>query len=182
MKLLEIEIKAFCDDPGRVREAIKARGGIERKRVVEEDTYYNHPARDFAETDEALRIRNAQGRQVLTYKGPKLSSRSKARIEEEVDISKNGNMHEVLVHLGFRESGRVIKQRELYRLDDMDITIDEVRGLGTFVELEKKGTSIDKIEPQLFAMAEKLGLSRFERRSYLEMLLEKQSPQPPVGE
>ena len=49
--------------------------------------------------------------------------------------------------------------------------MDDVRNLGHFVELEKQGDSKDEIEAELFRLADTLGLERFERRSYLEMLL-----------
>lgn len=174
MDILEIEIKAYCDDDEKVRREISAIGGIALNKVREEDIYYNHPARDFAQTDEALRVRLVGDRAILTYKGPKLSSRSKARIEEEVVISDIFAMKKVLLHLGFKESGRVVKIREHYRIDDIDISIDEVSGLGIFVELEKKGHQTEEIEKKLFDLADKLGLTKFERRSYLEMLLEKE--------
>jgi len=51
----------------------------------------------------------------------------------------------------------------------MEISIDYVDGLGTFVEIEKIGQLKDDIEKELFDIAAKLGLTKFERRSYLEL-------------
>ena len=51
----------------------------------------------------------------------------------------------------------------------MEISVDHVNGLGTFVEIEKTGRLEDNIEKELFDIAAKLGLTKFERRSYLEL-------------
>ncbi|MFN5909679.1 MAG: class IV adenylate cyclase, partial [Planctomyces sp.] len=52
--------------------------------VLEQDEYFNHPARDFRQTDEALRIRRIGGELILTWKGPRLDALSKSRRELEV--------------------------------------------------------------------------------------------------
>jgi hypothetical protein len=46
--------------------------GVVVRPVEETDLYFQHPARDFAASDEALRIRQKAGVCLLTYKGPKL--------------------------------------------------------------------------------------------------------------
>jgi len=171
MDILEIEIKACCDSEEEVVSRISALGGVFDERRTESDVYYNHPGRDFKKTDEALRIRNAGGRTVLTYKGPKIGNKSKTRIEHETAVADTAVMAQILGDLGFVESGRVVKDRSLYHLGGIEICVDRVEGLGLFVELEKKDTDREKVEAELFALAEKLGLTRFERRSYLEMIL-----------
>ncbi|MEM4524643.1 MAG: class IV adenylate cyclase, partial [Archaeoglobaceae archaeon] len=47
------------------------------------DLYFSHPCRDFAETDEALRIR-VEKKIKMTYKGPKVDEETKTR--EEVNL------------------------------------------------------------------------------------------------
>jgi adenylate cyclase, class 2 len=171
MELLEIEIKAYCDNEDDVLSRIQALGGRLVERRTERDAYFNHPGRNFKKTDEALRIRDTGDSAVLTYKGPKIGNRSKTRIEHEAGIDDAAGLAEILRDLGFVESGRVVKDRRLYTIEGIEICLDRVEGLGLFVELEKKHTNREKIETELFALAEKLGLSRFERRSYLEMIL-----------
>jgi adenylate cyclase class 2 len=136
----------------------------------ENDTYFNHPHRDFRKSDEALRLRLCQNCSILTYKGPRLSGRAKTRVEYEVPVGDMETMRKVLTSLGFIESGRVFKEREKYRLRDIEIAIDSVEGLGDFVELEKRGIDREKAEEELFALAIELGLERFETKSYLELL------------
>ena len=171
MEKLEVEIKAYCDDVHEIRKGITSLGGEPLGSRVETDIYYNHPSRNFAETDEALRIRTADRKRILTYKGPKIGTRSKTRIEKEVAVDDFDNMNDILVHLGFIETGRVNKTREGYKLEEVHICIDSVDGLGNFVELEKISAEKEETEDRLFDLAAKLGLSRFERRSYLELVL-----------
>ena len=74
----------------------------------------------------------------------------------------------------------VEKNRETYILDGVTVCLDNVKGLGGYVETELFGSEAEMIASEIelarnrvLGMMEKLGLSEFERRSYLEMLLEK---------
>lgn len=171
--MLEVEIKAYCDSPDAVREKILVCGAAFRARYAEHDVYYNHPSRDFAVTDEALRIRCQNEKTMVTYKGPKLSACAKTRFEQETDISSFEDMTIIFEKLGFCQSGEVKKIRDEYTFGNIHICIDTVDNLGVFVELEEIGENHKRIESELFALAEKIGLYKFERRSYLEMCLEK---------
>ena len=63
---LEIEVKAYAEDLARVEEQLKDMGAVFIAAMCENDTYFNHPKRDFAATDEALRIRVANNFLVTT--------------------------------------------------------------------------------------------------------------------
>lgn len=169
--MLEIEIKSYCDNREEVLQRIISRGGRFKERVIEHDIYFNHPCRDFAVTDEALRIRIVGKRTILTYKGPKIGDKTKTRFEEEVLFDNRASMQTVLLRLGFTPVDEVVKKREIYCIDDVAICVDEVVDLGNFVELEKLGEDKEEIEEELFTLAEELGLHRFETRSYLELKL-----------
>ncbi|HPS59345.1 MAG TPA: class IV adenylate cyclase [Spirochaetota bacterium] len=166
---LEIEIKAWCESHDSVRSLLESAGALLSGTRDEVDIYFNHPARDFAQTDEALRIRSVNGKCRLTYKGPKLSTKSKARVEHETDAGDYESIKSIILSLGFTVSGSVEKKRSIYILNGIEICIDDVAGLGTFIELEKKGQLGRGIEEELFKLAAELGLSRFERKSYLEL-------------
>lgn len=169
--MLEVEIKAYCDHPEKILNRIIALGAKEMSRIDERDVYFNHPSRDFAVTDEALRIRQANADLFMTYKGPKIGEKSKTRYEREIPVEDYEGLRDILLRLGFQEVLEVRKYRVIYLYKGIDICLDDVRNLGHFVELEKQGESKDEIEAELFRLADTLGLERFERRSYLEMLL-----------
>src|ERR1700710_144753 len=79
------------------------------------DVYYAHPSRDFAETDEALRIRSIGEQNFVTYKGPKIDRTTKTRHEIELPLAPGNDgakqFGELLAALGFRVVAEVHKQR-----------------------------------------------------------------------
>ena len=169
--IFEVEVKAPVKDADALINAILKKGAGFLKSETNSDIYYNHPSRDFAETDEAFRIRKVDNKYFFTYKGPKIGTAAKSRIERELEINDYETAREIVSLLGFRETGRVNKQREIYTCGDITICIDNVDGLGVFVEIEKTGPEREPLEKEVIRFASELGISGFERRSYLEMIL-----------
>ncbi|NJE42431.1 class IV adenylate cyclase [Thermococcus sp. GR6] len=177
--MIEIEVKGYADDEvfERVRENFKL-----IRREYHEDTYFQHPCRDFAKTDEALRIRirrfNGHFEALMTYKGPKIDPNSKTRKEIEILLSDPDKHTEILESLGFKEVLTVEKTREKYYVDKgIVIALDEVEGLGKFIEIEALAESEEVVEETVRVLREilaSLGVKKFERRSYLELMLEKE--------
>ncbi|MHC4406827.1 MAG: class IV adenylate cyclase [Planctomycetota bacterium] len=148
----------------------------------EVDRYYAHPARDFASTDEALRIRCVGPRSWITYKGPKIDATTKTRREIELPLSPPASgWEELLEALGFVPVAEVRKGRRKaivpWQGRRVTATLDDVRHVGTFVELELSAVEGD-LEPAkgcLAALARVLELEGSVRESYLELLLESKS-------
>ena len=150
----------------------------------EVDHYFNAPDRDFACTDEGLRLRRVGRANFVTYKGPKRDAQTKTHTEIEVPLCEGDRAAEdfaaLLTCLGYRPVLVVKKSRRIYRLNregfTLEVCLDEVEDLGRFAELE----IIASVERQdlathvLLRTAADLGLSTSERRSYLELLLAKQ--------
>lgn len=145
------------------------------------DTYFAHPLRDFAQTDEALRLRQIGRQHYITYKGPKLDQATKTRREIEIELlmadREPADGHDLLLALGFRPVRQVRKRRQTtvahWQATPIEICLDTVDRLGDFVELEivtdEQGLPAARLAIQAFATD--LGLSKPERRSYLELLL-----------
>lgn len=173
--MIEFELKARVDDLATVRGALAERGGRRDDDRTEHDVYYNHPVRDFARTDEALRVRYAAGRAVMTYKGAKLATtRLKAREELNLAIEDGAILESVLQRLGFRPTAVVRKRREIWTLGEASVALDEVESLGTFVEVEIIGEEGDLgVEERVHAIARSLGVTGEPiTASYLELVLE----------
>ncbi|SDJ24990.1 adenylate cyclase, class 2 [Halovenus aranensis] len=178
--MYEVEMKV----PGnhdRVTEALTDAGATHLGAVRQEDTYYDAPDRDFATTDEALRIRretvDSECRTVVTYKGPLVDDHSKTRSEAETTVDDGESMRAVLEGLGYEPAARVAKDRERYELDDCVVTLDAVEGLGDFVEVERDVPSeadVAAAREQTAGVLETLGLHPDDqiRTSYLDLLLE----------
>ncbi len=180
--MYEVELKFPVTDPAIVWERLTARGAVFGPESVQRDEYFAHPARDFAVTDEALRIRSVDAVNVLTYKGPVIDRLTKTRREVETPFADGpaalAQLRETFLALGFR-SVRVVEKRRREATLDWDgapvtCTWDVVPPLGTFCELERLATEETRsaVANAILNLASSLDLGPSERRSYLEMLLE----------
>ena len=186
---LEVELKFPVPDLGPVVARLVELGAEISPPQEEVDRYYAHPARNFAQTDEALRIRRKGEQCFLTYKGPKLDQSTKTRQEIDLTLPTGPDTFAawdaLLQALGFRPVAEVRKQRRkaflAWQGDRVEISLDEVAELGYFVELELLSDQAgwDSARSAIFELAHRLGLGQSERRSYLELLLEKHTIQPP---
>ncbi len=138
------------------------------------DVYFNSTYRDFRKTDEALRIREINGEIELTYKGPKISTRSKSREEITVKINDKDAMTTILERLGFKPVATLKKLRYSFSAGKFTICLDKVEGLGDFVEVEGINAEEDELLNFVKEFTAKYGiLADQERKSYLELLVEK---------
>jgi len=178
--MYEVELKIeAAHEPVRAR--LDELGATSVGAVVQEDTYYDAPHRSFAETDEALRLRRERSAEqstwstAVTYKGPLLDETSKSREELETGIDDWETADGILDRLGFEAAATVRKDRESFALGDCTVTLDDVKGLGEFVEIEQESEteSIDAVRETVFELARDLGLDPDEqlRTSYLGLLL-----------
>lgn len=150
--------------------------------VEQRDQYFNHPNRDFASTDEALRVRRQRvqdgsltANDQVTYKGPRLDAATKTRIERETGLETPEELIAILEALDFTPAGQVNKTREQYRSASCTICLDTVDQLGEFVEIEadSDADSIDVAENATMHLSDKLGIATQETidASYLGMIL-----------
>jgi adenylate cyclase class 2 len=190
--MLEVEMKFPIVDQAALEGRLQALGARFNLSRVETDRYFNAPDRDFAVTDEALRIRQIEELSVLTYKGPKLDATTKTRTEIEVPLEVGGggaaeNMVGILKHLGYREVAVVRKARTLfhvaYQSFDVEICLDRVEDVGSYAEIEIQATpnQLDTARAAVLSLARELELQDSERRSYLELLLARKLEGEPHG-
>lgn len=139
--MYEVEVKVRADHHA-VRRRLSEVGANLRGTVRQEDVYYDAPHREFGQTDEALRLRrerrNGEWISSLTYKGPRVDDRSKTRQEAESEVTEPEAVAAILEGLGFEPAATVTKDRERYTLDGDVVALDDVDGLGTFVEVERQ--------------------------------------------
>jgi len=174
--MIEVEVKVKSGDD--VERRISVLGGMLIGVEEHIDVYFNHSSRDFKDTDEALRLRKVDSHAELTYKGPRIGSISKTREELTLVVDSFDTCREMLKKLSFTEFIELSKTRKIYRVDGFKINLDDVRGLGKYIEVEAEASSISDIpnvEGRIREILEKLGFreEQFIRKSYLELLLEK---------
>jgi adenylate cyclase class 2 len=128
------------------------------------------------------RIRTAGGKSYVTYKGPKLDATTKTRRELELPLHHSDadgtEFAKLLDALGFQPVASVRKSRRVfhisYRGREVEGALDDVDGVGRFVELEllTDEHNVDAARETIVSLAIELELGQSERRSYLEMLLD----------
>jgi len=187
----EVEQKFPVDDLAPIEAKLAALGAEISEVRVEVDLYFNHPARDFAQTDEALRLRRVGRTNRITYKGPKFDATTKTREELDLPLPEGEATVEafstLLGALGFVTVGQVRKERRKALVDwedrRVEVSLDSVDRLGTFVELELvvPPAEFEAARACIGSLARRLELSESERRSYLRLLLataKKTEPRP----
>jgi adenylate cyclase class 2 len=178
---LEIEQKFAVADLRQVRQSLESLGASFEPPVSQVDSYFRHPNRDFAKTDEALRLRRVGEENCITYKGPKIDKETKTRRELELALEPGQKAFdawaELLEILGFGRVRDVSKTRIpgsiAWEGHEVGLSLDRVDGLGTYLELEilADERGLESAKKRVAGLAEKLGLERSERRGYLDLLL-----------
>lgn len=176
--MIEVEVKAKIDSFDEMEEKLEKIGATKTKREFQQDIYFNSPIVDFAETDEALRIRTTQEDEkeniFITYKGPKIDSKSKTRKEIEMGIDDSQKCSDIFEEIGFRKVRTVRKNRQYYEYENFEISLDDIEGLEPYMEIEiglEDGEDYSEAQDKIFELFEKLGITDgFERTSYLELL------------
>lgn len=178
--MYEVECKLRASHES-VRDRLEGLDAGHSGRVTQVDTYYDAPNRDFASTDEALRIRREtepDGRRIfLTYKGPLLDDEAKTRTEAETQVDNEAELRDILAGLGYDRAATVHKDRDRYKLAECAVTLDTVEDLGEFVEVEYRPPvregDLAKARNAVGDILEELGLDATDviRTSYLGLLL-----------
>ncbi|MES2437106.1 MAG: class IV adenylate cyclase [Patescibacteria group bacterium] len=159
----EIEVKAKVGDFERLKEGLIALGCTLSEPVTQEDTIfinYDRPFIQFSPGDSFLRIRKAKGQIIFTYKkGEELSS-----IEREIIVNDASQLQDIITFLGFRPEVQVKKTRQKTNYLDYEICLDEVEGLGSFVEVEKiTDEDSNKVQDELFEFLQTMGVKKEDR-------------------
>jgi adenylate cyclase class 2 len=181
--MLEIEMKFPAADFSDVQARLEEWAAPHDAPISEEDHYFNAPDRDFARTDEALRLRRIGTANRITYKGPRQPGTAKTRTEIELPLAEGDAAADqfclLLTHLGYRAVAVVRKERTAYHMKrdgfDIEVCLDQVRELGSFVEVEiiAPEDELSQAQQALTEVVRELGLGKSEHRSYLELLLSK---------
>ncbi|MCK9458646.1 MAG: class IV adenylate cyclase [Proteobacteria bacterium] len=188
--MLEVEAKFIVDSFDLLEAKYQFDGP-----VLQRDIYYQHPSRDFMKTGEWFRVRrifkgipcaeNLGCEEIhLCHKGSNQGS-SDVKSRREIEFSVPMDIIELLQILDFAELIRVEKYRRSAVVTPTNdsgeptftITLDEVLGLGKYVEIEMlvlkeefKAGAIEAIND----IAKKLGLTQPEKHGYAKLMLKKE--------
>ncbi len=169
----EVELTFKTDDLGGVRERALSLGFLPEGKKHQKDTFHirQGTARDGSTT--YLRVRSEDGTCRLEY------HKTVSPIEcEETEVSIRGsderNVSYILEEIGYPVLIILEKDRETLRKGEFILTLDDVKGLGTYVEIETRGTESEK-RPALEQVARELGFNPGDAvlAGYVNMLAER---------
>lgn len=188
--MLEVEMKFRLADWAAVVARLSEWGAVALPARKDTDHYFSAPDRDFAQTDEALRIRRIGMANFLTYKGPKIDTATKARVEVELPLADGQENAATAVRflsgLGYRPVAVVAKTRVVYQFTRdgvaMEACFDDVGAVGKYVELEAMTdqAGYEAARAVVLRTAAELGLTDPEQRSYLRLLLDQPAHKTPT--
>ena len=82
-----------------------------------------------------MRLRTVGGRHFFALKQPTINAQS--CVEHETEVADRQAMHEAILHMGFCATVRVIKARRSATVNGVSLCLDDLEGVGTFLELER---------------------------------------------
>jgi adenylate cyclase, class 2 len=171
----EIEAKVRIADPGAFRREMAARGQAAVGTVFEINRLFDTADGALRRSGSALRLREerllegaAPARTLLTFKGPRQTSRVKRRSEFETSVGATEPLVAILQALGYSEAFRYEKRRTIWNVGDCEVVLDELPHLGWFVEVE--GPTEEIVLSRLAGLG--LGDLPLIKESYVGLLVE----------
>lgn len=176
-KQTEIELKFPLLNPEELIQRLNKIAKPEQQNLFQKDTYFVPAHRNFLakeKVNEWLRIRETKNKITLNYKNWYPDGihckEFETNIEDVVALKK------IFESLDFKEIVVVEKLRSIWIYKGVEIAIDEVKDLGSFIELESKiDLDFEDVKKLLYSMLEELkvevGAQDF--RGYPYMLIKK---------
>ena len=163
----EIEVKSWVEKPEPFLAALKTAGIVLGDPVTQDDVIYvtgDWEFTRFMNDRNIIRIRQQNGTTIFTLKRPGVNELDTA-IEEEVTVSDAKTLDRMLKLLEYRPILEVHKTRAKAQHQGMEICLDQVEGIGTFIEVERlvEQGDAEAIQEELFQFLESLDITRENR-------------------
>lgn len=158
----EVEVKYHVQDVEALHLALKSAGIALSAPVVQDDQAYAPDGWSYGDSKlgvSFVRLRAIEGQHTFTLKRPAENALSCDEHETAVDDPEQ--MHNAILAMGFYPTVRIMKTRRTAALPDMSLCLDEVEGIGTFLELERMvpaGTPGEVVQAELAGFVDGLGV------------------------
>jgi len=171
---VEIEVKVKIKDIKQIKSRLKKLGAKYLGTLKQIDTYFLIKQSDRFRSAPRLRVRqDLIGKKArLEYHEPK----DKLTTHEfELEINDAKTAETILKRLGLARETAIQKTRLEYKLGKMNIVLDDVKGLGKFIEVEIINGKRSESKKRIFELLDKLGVDRKNvmDNGYLHMIWEK---------
>ncbi|MCU0245803.1 MAG: class IV adenylate cyclase [Bryobacter sp.] len=142
----ETEVKLAVSGVAVARRLLRGAGfTVARKRHFERNLVFDTPELLLRSRGQLLRVREAGGDSILTYKGPPLPGRHKVREEIETHVESASALIVLLERLGYQPQFVYEKYRTEFRLGDAPgVAVLDETPIGTYLELEGAPRWIDR--------------------------------------
>ncbi len=180
---MEIEVKARVADSAALRTKLEGLGCVFSAPVVQDDTGFVRSVGSmeaFLGNDVFLRIRvQNDGRIIYTAKKPsRFAGDGLAKTEYEVQVNSAEELANILTLSGFVAAVRVRKSRQTAHYGNYEICLDDIEGLGSFIEVELMGeeSEADAAQKGMWEFLETLGIGAEDqvRKGYDILALERE--------
>jgi adenylate cyclase class 2 len=134
----EVEVKYQVADPESLLVALKARGIELGPPALQDDQAYAPDWWAYGDDRDGVpfaRLRTVNGRHTFTVKRPVGNLLSCE--EHETVVADRDQMQAAILAMGFYPTVQIVKVRRTGTLDDMAVCVDELDGLGMFLEVER---------------------------------------------
>jgi adenylate cyclase class 2 len=159
----EVEVKYRIQDSEALLAALKTRGLELGAPVAQDDQAYAPGGWSYGDDRQGVpfaRLRTTGGRHVFTVKRPAENLLSCA--EHETEVADRDQMHGAIMAMGFRPTVRIVKVRRTAACRDMLLCVDELDGLGWFLEVERMVPGDEPgevVQAELCRFVESLGVA-----------------------
>jgi adenylate cyclase class 2 len=134
----EIEVKYHIDDLEALLVALKARGIELSDPLYQDDQAFAPDGWQFGDSKLGIsfvRLRTVNGRHYFALKQP--GENAQACLEYETEVADRAAMHGAILRMGFYPTVRVAKTRRTATLERCSVCVDDLEGVGGFLELER---------------------------------------------
>jgi adenylate cyclase, class 2 len=159
----EIEVKYRVDDLEALLVALKSRGIDLSEPVFQDDQAYAPAGWQFGDSKLGIsfrRLRTVAGHHYFALKQP--AGNAQACLEYETQVADRDAMHGAALHMGYRPTVRIAKTRRVAALDTCSLCVDDVEGVGGFLELERlvpDDADTQAVQADLAAFVGSLGIA-----------------------
>ena len=135
---LEVEAKFAVDDVDAIAVRLAEQGWPVSDPVTQDDQAYAPQTWNYGDPKlgvSFMRLRTVDGVHTMTVKRPDVNALS--CVEHETTVDDRDEAHALLLTIGFRATVRIVKTRRTATWGETTVCLDEVEGLGGFLEVEQ---------------------------------------------
>lgn len=180
----EVEVKAPLHDKDAFITALAGHGCELGPVITQDDTVFVHKLGSleiYLQNQDFLRLRvEDSGRVLFAFKHhpTRVTNLQSAPLELELEVASRETMQQILGIMGYQEAVRIKKQRRVGHYKNWEVCVDEVEGLGSFVEFEElipENENVAEIQARMGEFLKELGVYKEEqlKHRYDVMLIEK---------